>query len=95
VGLLGIYRRYCHRERMNARARDEGEMEGVWRAKQEAQPGTPLPVTFPFIAELAFAGYTTLEDLQGADRDELIAIALLSPRDADAVLDAYLRLPAP
>jgi hypothetical protein len=93
VGLLRIYRRYCHRERMNARARDEGALESAWRSKQEFQPGTPLPAGFPFLAELAAGGYETQEDLLGADRLELEAIALLSPRDADAVLAAYALLP--
>lgn len=93
MGLLLIYRRYCHRERMNARVQSNGQLESVWRAKQEAQPGTPLPLTFPFLAKLEIGGYTTQQDLLGADEDELMQIAELNQRDAQAVLAAFALLP--
>lgn len=93
MGLLKIYRRYCHRERMNARVLGNGQLESVWRAKQEAQPGNALPSTFPFLTALTTGGYTTREDLDGADLYELQAIALLAKRDAQVVLDAYAALP--
>jgi hypothetical protein len=92
VGLLLIYRRYLHRERMNARFRSEYELESAWRAKQEAQPGTALPSTFPFLSQLAAGGYTTQQDLHGADSCELQEIADLNPRDAQAVLSALAML---
>lgn len=93
MGLLLIYRRYAHRMRMNARAFGDGEIEGVWRSKQEAQPGTALPSNFPFLSTLDVGGYTTQEDLTGADTYELQRIALLGTRDAQAVLDALALLP--
>lgn len=78
---------------MNARARADGELESVWRAKQEAQPGTALPATFPFLAQLAAGGYTTQQDLLGADILELERIAAFNSRDAQVVLTAYASLP--
>jgi hypothetical protein len=96
MGLLKIYRRYCHRMRMNARATGEGQLEGVWRYKQEAQPGVALPAKFPFLAELALGGYTTIEDLDGADTYELQRIAKLAKADAETVLTALTPLlPSP
>ena len=43
----------------------------VWQSKQEAEPGTPLPSTFPHLSTLKACGYTTSEDLDGADVAEL------------------------
>jgi len=93
MGLLKIYRRYCHRMRMNERRLGNGQLESVWRYKQEAQPGNGLPSTFPFLTTLSDAGYTTREDLDGADLYELYAIAGLGQRDAQVVLDAFAALP--
>lgn len=93
MALLGTYRRYCQRMRLNARFMLDGELEGVWRSKQESQPGTLLPAAFPYLSQLADSGYTTREDLAGADRLELTTLAGLSPRDADDVLQAYSLLP--
>jgi len=47
---------------------------GVWRAKQEAVPGVALAATFPYLSKLAECGYTTEEDLDGADEAELFAV---------------------
>lgn len=93
MGLMLRYRRYLHRMRMNARVRDDGELESAWRAKQEEQPGTPLPSSFPFLDVLAAAGYTMQEDLDGADKYELQHIALMNGQDADVVLTALQALP--
>lgn len=93
MGLLLIYRRYCHRMRMNARVRGDGELESVWKYKQEAQPATPLPSSFPFLDQLACAGYTTQDDLTGADAYELYRIAHLDSQDAEVVLMALAALP--
>lgn len=70
-----------------------GQLEAVWKYKQEAQPGNALPATFPFLTELAAGGYTTREDLDGADEYELKAIAKLDSLSAQAVLSAYAHLP--
>lgn len=78
---------------MNAQFILDIEMASVWRAKQEAQPGTPLPITFPFLLDLANGGYTTREDLTGADLYELVQIARLHRSDAQIVLTAFAALP--
>ena len=67
------------------------EQRGVWRAKQEAEPGTPLPATFPALAALSAVGYTTAEDVRGADELELRK-AGLSINDARAVVAAALTI---
>lgn len=80
---------------------ERGETAGrdAWRGKQEAEPGTALPTTFPAYTKLAAAGYTTKEDLDGAWHDdvwattnELIETASLSQREADAVKAAFALL---
>lgn len=76
---------YLHKR---LQARDEcDDSERVWQAKQEAEPGVVLPAGFPLKTELAAAGYTTVEDLDGADEGELVKINLTS-RQARAVLAA-------
>lgn len=57
---------------MQAHAVEEFALEGVWRAKQEAEPGTPLPSDFPYLTRLAQSGYTTVHDLDGADVEEML-----------------------
>lgn len=79
--------------RMNERAMGNGQLEAVWKSKQEAQPGTALPAKFPFLIDLAAGGYTTREDLDGADEYELKAIAKLDALSAQAVLYAFAHLP--
>lgn len=54
------------------------DLAGVWRWKQERQPGTALPDTFPLLTELDAAGYTTVEDLDGADVAELVRASFTS-----------------
>lgn len=63
----------------------EPSLSGAYRFKQEAEPGTDLPAGFVLKAELAVLGYTTVEDLDGADEPELIT-AGLSRMQARAVL---------
>lgn len=87
------YRRYLLFKRTAWRDMDNSAMQGVWRQKQEEQPGTPLPTTFPFLSELATGGYTTREDLDGATVPELQRIARLGMMDAETVLTAYAALP--
>lgn len=47
-----------------------------WRDKHERTPGTALPESFPGLAVLMDAGYTTREDIDGADVAELVALGL-------------------
>lgn len=83
-------RRYYLHKRIQAREScDDTELS--WRAKQEAEPGTPLPATFPLLSQLAAAGYTTKEDLDGADTTELERIGLRK-YEATSVLSALAAL---
>lgn len=68
--------------------RQQALEEEVWIAKQAEHPGTDLPASFPFHNQLSSAGYTTVEDLDGASPDELNEFVGLSRRDFDAVTAA-------
>ena len=87
MALLKRARRYYLAKRVAARRDDDEALELTWQAKQEAEPGTALAADYPARAALVAAGYTTTEDLDGADADELRA-AGLSTRDAEAALAA-------
>lgn len=84
---LGSARRFYLSKRRQALDVGDTGLAGVWRAKQEAQPGAPLPGTFPAAEALSTAGYTTYEDLQGASVNELVG-AGISLTDATAALAA-------
>lgn len=84
-------RRYALLKRLYWRRMCEPDLEGVWRSKQEALPGTSLPEGFPLAARLAAEGYTTTEDLNGADKRELAA-AGFSPQEAQEILSALAEL---
>lgn len=75
-------------------AKEAGELalSGVWQSRQQEQPGVALPDDFPFKAELATEGYTTREDLDGADADELVEWGCVSSLAAKAILAAYAAL---
>lgn len=68
--------------------RGEDGMAATWRAKQEATAGTELPASFPSRAVLVAARYSTLEDVTGADVDELLKRTPLKRRQAEAVIAA-------
>lgn len=84
-------RRYYLGKRLEARRRLEFALEATWRAKQEAEPSTPLAEDFPSKATLETAGYTTQEDLFGATQDELIW-AGLSTTEATRVMSELAKL---
>lgn len=65
-------RYYLSRRRYFLTVEYDAAMAGAWRSKQEAEPGTALPSTFPFLSRLATECYETEEDLDGADECELI-----------------------
>lgn len=79
-------RRYYLQKRL--RARQLCEEEGVWKGKQEDEPGTALASDFPSRAALVAAGYTALEDLDGATTKELKRFVRLSTQEAETVLAA-------
>lgn len=84
ISEINSVRRYYFSERLRARA-ERSPTEPAWQAKQEAEPGTPLPATFPMLEILAPVGYTTYADLWGADRNELQTAGLTS-RQAEVVM---------
>ena len=90
VAEIKSVRRYClHKRRQHAEALDDDDT--VWKAKQEAEPGTALPASFPARAKLVAAGYSTDVDLDGADETELVD-AGLTTREAQAALAAFADL---
>lgn len=84
---FGSVRRYYLRKRLRAREVGDDALESTWQAKQEAEPGSSLASTFPHVEALEALGYTTTEDLDGADVDEL-ACAGLKRRQAEDVIGA-------
>jgi hypothetical protein len=80
-------RRYYLQKRAVAALRADAGDAAFWTAKQQAQPGTALAVDFPHLTRLASAGYSTIEDLDGADTDELRR-AGLTLRQAREALNA-------
>jgi hypothetical protein len=88
-------RRHYLLQRIESIQFGEEALGAVWRYKQEAQPGNPLPLDFPFLGELAGAGYTCVEDLNGADARELLRAVNLSAKDALTVLAALAKIVSP
>lgn len=80
-------RRYYLLKRLAATLREDDVMAGAWQAKQEAEPGTALAVDFPYRSRLVAAGYSAVEDLDGATSEELQQSGF-TPREAAAVLAA-------
>lgn len=85
-------RRYALDKRRAAEERGDLAIRDLWKGKQEAEPGTELPTSFPQRARLAELYYTTDADLVGADADELTSVGF-STRDAAAILAAFAELP--
>lgn len=79
-------------KRLGAVQFSDSPLDGVWRSKQEALPGTDLPADFPMRSALATAGYTAREDLDGATADELRQFTTLNQREAEAVVAAFANL---
>jgi len=89
------HKRYLLLKYHDAKARDQQHLAGVWRANIATLPvGDVLPLTFPFAARLASAGYTERAYLDGATVDELMRTVGMSQFDAEAVLAAFAALPA-
>lgn len=66
---------------------EEAIWQQVWWGKQDLVAGTALPVTVPFQDVLAVAHYSMVEDLTGADLNELMT-AGLTLQQATAVLES-------
>jgi hypothetical protein len=54
----------------------EHELALLFMAKQAEIAGTALPSDFPGRAALSAAGYTALEDVRGAEVEELVSAGL-------------------
>jgi hypothetical protein len=80
-------RRYAMHKRRAAEVIGDYSIRDVWKAKQEAEPGTTLPDGFPYKARLAALYYVTDTDLDGADECELEALGF-SSSEAAAILAA-------
>ena len=72
-------------------ARQNNIEDGAWIAKQLAIAGTALPATFPHLTALAEHGYTAVEDLDGADADELTRLGF-GTHQAKAIMKAFANL---
>lgn len=90
MATFNVRRIYLHK-RIAARS-EESSLEPVWQAKQEAEAGTALPAAFPFLSQLSAVGYSTQEDLEGADAEELAATVGLGAKASAAVLAALADL---
>lgn len=84
-------RRFYLLKRRAARLVGDCALEAVWQAKQEAEGGSALVAPFPSLSVLTDAGYSTVEDLNGAETQELVELGL-SRRDAASVLAALAPL---
>jgi hypothetical protein len=81
-------RRYYLLERHAADAVGDYTLAAVWHSKQESEPGTSLPADFPSRAALVAQGYSTVEDVHGADEAELSRTVALNARQASTVIAA-------
>lgn len=86
MATLNNLRRFYLHKRIEAGQRDE-EAAQIWQGKQEAIAGTALASDFPHLAALADCGYTTEEDLDGADSAELLRVGFTT-KQAQQILAA-------
>lgn len=90
---INTLRRFWLLSKIEASRRLEFAIAAVHLGKQQELPGTALPATFPYLSQLSAAGYTTKEDINGADQTELMENVGLGPIQANAVLSALAALP--
>jgi hypothetical protein len=92
VGDINTARRYYLLRARAAAKIGDSALASTWRTKQAGVEGEALPDDFPHASALAAVGYTTREDLDGADEDELAHDAGLGLRAAQAILAALAAL---
>lgn len=80
-------RRYALFKRREARELCLPALDSHWANEQQSSAGVPLPADFPFRAKLVGRWYTTWEDLDGADVEELLEEGF-RPREAAAIFRA-------
>jgi len=89
-GVASARRWYWLLEQRRARER-RPDAAGVFRARRLAQPGARLPRVLPGRAQLLRAGVLALEEVLGADPNELRSYGL-APRTAEALITTLERL---
>lgn len=87
MSTLGSVRRFYLAKRHAADEQCLTALSAAWQGKQEAEAGEALPDDFPYAERLEEAGYTTYEDLDGADAAELVDHGFTT-REATAILSA-------
>lgn len=85
-------RRYYLLQRLAARDRCEPGLEAALRGKQEEISATLFPADFPSKAKLEDHGYYAVEDVDGADSNELRERVGLSESQSQAVIAAAAAL---
>lgn len=69
------HRRYCFLKYRHYHELDD-DLEYLWDGKRKTIPGTDISDVFPGAIELRAAGYEAIEEVQGADEDELTEVGL-------------------
>jgi hypothetical protein len=85
-------RRYYLLKRQLATELEQTAIAAVWQAKQQAESGSDLPASFPYLGRLADAFYTTRDDLDGATVEELSDQGCFSVLEANEILTAFSNL---
>lgn len=88
MATLGSARRYYLSKRHSAHDSGDFALSDAWRGKQEAEAGDALPSDFPYLSRLQGRGYSTLQDLDGADADELTSQGFTSREAAEILAEA-------
>ncbi len=83
-------RRYYLLKRLAARSNSDRALDAAWHGMQKGVPGTALPLNFPARAELVAAGYSAIEDVFGADVDELLDAGLTRSEATAAIAAAEI-----
>lgn len=85
------HRRYAFLK-MRAAVGNGSPVSVAWDGIRKGEPGTELPQNLPARGALIAAGYLVVEEIDGADEDELTG-AGLSSHQAAAVIAAVESLP--
>lgn len=92
MSAVSNYRRYCLLKSQANRDRGDDALAEAWLTKHSEATGADLPADFPLLTELTAAFYTTAEDLEGADVNELRQRVGLTRSQAEAVIAAVALL---
>lgn len=81
-------RRYCVVQAYEARQVYDFGLHKALLGVRDTQAGTQLVSSTPGYSKLVAAGYVALEDLDGADADELQKVAGITRHEATAIFAA-------